>query len=69
MANQLKITFIRDPYYPIFDDGYDVDIKLSIKRDNRHLKDAIISEINAIWDDLFVPEMLPSDDINLKEDK
>lgn len=51
MDNQLNITVVRDPGYPkIFTDQYEVVIKLSITKLNGNLKDAVISEIEDMWE-------------------
>lgn len=68
MENQLNITVVRHPGYPqIYTDQYEVVIKLSIPKLNGNLKDAVISEIEDMWEDLFVVPVM-NDDINLKEE-
>ena len=71
MENQLNITVVRHPGYPkIFVDQYEVVVKLSIPKikEGESLKDAIIAEIEDMWNILYdVPTVC--EDINLKEDK
>lgn len=68
MKNKLNITVVRYPGYPqIFKDQYEVVIELSIPKLNGNLKDAVMSEIEDMWENLFVDPVM-NDDINLKEE-